>query len=161
MKVAAGGQRRFHGWNEIISTDLTKINWRGPGGQVTQTITWSEVELHLNGEYKVEVTFTDDDVKALAPRLLTKDELVTLACLTDEDKTSMAKDALAKLSNGDKPNIKVLFGMVESMLPRTEVIALLKLTDDEKVNLARETLRDMTFGQVVARLHDKPEQEAA
>jgi hypothetical protein len=47
------------------------------------------------------------------------------------------------------------------MLPREEVIALMKLTDDEKVNLARETLRDMTFGEVVARLHDEPEQEAA
>jgi hypothetical protein len=161
MKVEAGGQRRFHGWNEIISTDLTEIDWKGPGGQVTLTITWSEIELHLNGEYKVKVTFTDDDVKALAPRLLTKDVLMTLACLTDEDKINMARDALAKLSNGDKPNIKVLFGMVESMLPREEVIALMKLTDDEKVTLARETLRDMTFGEVVARLHDEPEQEAA
>jgi hypothetical protein len=160
MKVEAGGQRRFHGWNEIISTDLTQIDWKERVTQ-TKTITWSEIELHLNGEYKVKVTFTDDDVKALAPRLLTKDQLMTLACLTNEDKISMAKDALAKLSNGDKPNIKVLFEMVESMLPREEVIALMKLTDDEKVNLARETLRDMTFGEVVARLHDEPEQEAA
>ena len=160
MKVEAGGQRRFHGWNEIISTGLTQIDWKERVTQ-TKTITWSEIELHLNGEYKVKVTFTDDDVKALAPRLLTKDQLMTLACLTNEDKISMAKDALAKLSNGDKPNIKVLFEMVESMLPREEVIALMKLTDDEKVNLARETLRDMTFGEVVARLHDEPEQEAA
>ena len=44
---------------------------------------------------------------------MTKDQLMTLACLTNEDKISMAKDALAKLSNGDKPNIKVLFEMVE------------------------------------------------
>src|ERR1700682_4925373 len=119
MKVEAGGQRRFHGWNEIISTDLMQIDWKERVTQ-TKTITWSEIELHLNGEYKVKVTFTDDDVKVLAPRLLTKDQLMTLPFLTNEDKISMAKDALAKLSNGDKPNIKVLFEMVESMLPREE-----------------------------------------
>jgi hypothetical protein len=161
MNVRACGQRRFHGWNEIVTTNLKDIKWSGPGGQTDHAIGWSEVELHLNGEYKVEVTFTKDDIKALAPRLLTKDEMMALTRLTDEDKIRMAKDALAAQSNGDKPDIKVLFGMVEAMLPRGEVIRLLNLTDDEKIDLARPSLRTMTFGQVVARLHEEPDRQVA
>jgi ATP-dependent Lon protease len=159
MKIRAGGQNRFHGWNDIISTDLTTLDWKGPGGQTNQIITWSDVEIHLNGDYKVEVTFTGNDLKALAPRLLTKKEMITLAGLTDEETINMARKSLAKLSNGDKPNVKVLFGMVEAMLTRKEVISLLNLTDKEKINLARETLQDMPFGQVAAMIHEESEQE--
>jgi hypothetical protein len=161
MKVVAGGQRRFHGWNEIVSTDVAKLEWNGPGGSGIETIVWSDVQLRLNGDYKVQVSVTKDDVNALASRFLTKSELLRLARLTDADKISMAKDALTKVSGGDKPNVKVLFGMVEAMLPREEVIDLLALTDDEKVRLARDTLREMPFGQVVARFHDADEQQAA
>jgi len=161
MKVQAGGQGRFHGWNEILSYDLTKINWDGSGVQATQELTWSNVDLQLNGKYKVKVTLTKQDMKVLAPNLLTKNELMMLACLTDEDRISMAKDSLAKLSNGDKPNIKVLFSMVEAMLSRGEVIALMKLTDREKIDLARDMFRDIPFGTVVALLYDDPEQAGA
>jgi len=154
MKVVAGGQNRFHGWNEIVSADFGRIGWQGPGNQENQTIAWSNIELHLNGEYKVQISFTKDDLKSLAPRLLGKDDLIALAGLTDAEKISLAKSVMAKLSDGDKPDIQALFGMVEAMLPRAQVIALLHLTDEEKIELARETLRDMTFGEVVKRLYN-------
>ena len=152
MKVLAGGQKRFHGWNEIVSSDLEEIDWEGAGGNHAQTITWDGVELHLNGDYKIQITFTKEDIKALVPRVLTKNDIIDIAELSNNEKINIAKSALAKLSNGDKPDIKALFGMVEAMLSREDVIALLNLTDDEKLNIAQEFLQNMTLREISSRL---------
>ena len=162
MKVEAGGQSRFHGWHEVISSGPMWLALpSGPMEGDSHEILREHVGLQLNGEYTVRVTFTKDDVKTLARRLLTKDEMLILVRLTDEDKISMAKDALSTLSSGDKPNIKVLFGMVEAMLSRDDVISMMKLTNIEKIRLVQETFRDMPFGQVIAHLHAESEQKIA
>jgi hypothetical protein len=161
MRVQAGGQSRFHGWNQIVDYSCATVNWvpvSTPKSQVT--ITSSHINLQLNGEYKVEVTITDEDIKALIPQLLWKHEIVSLCSLTDTDKIEMAKGVLAKPSTNDKPDIKTLFSLVEAMLDRKQVIALLKLSEDEKLELAREVLMrsGISFSDALKRLAE-PEKE--
>jgi hypothetical protein len=157
MKVVAAGQNRNHGWNDIVAYDLANVRWKG--GSDLEAFEQHNVKLQLNGSYKVQLIFTKDDARALAAAFLTKADLVKLARLTDEDKIGMAKHALAKSSTGDKPDVKILFGMVEAMLPRQDVVSLLKLTDDEKIDLAWEKLRKRSFEKVIALLYNKLDQE--
>jgi len=168
VKVYASGASRFYGWRRVADGALTPGKydvwpWHLNVGLLTlekesgnYEIRFHTKNIQLNGDYHVGVQITRDEISTLAKTALSKQQLLELADLSDDEKVALARGA-----STDRPLGEMARTMAKTLLTRDEMLQIVALTDKEKITMARDVLKDVSFTMAASMLLGEPERQAA